>query len=135
MTENKFLLDEVLVNQNWKACMKLLETKIKAKEQLTLLEQALVRFVRLNHCLAELMGPHAQEILTEKVKENQRLMDQFPEFRKLFNAIDLMRKYHAQHNLPYTPIEDAFLRYLEVSTQAGLHLSGKKSLNDNGEKK
>lgn len=124
MADNEFILDEVLVNQNFKAAINLLNEKNKKKEPLTLLEQALTKWVRLNWCLAELMGPYRKDILTDIAKEN-KIMSQFPEFRKVFKTIDFLKDYYTKNGLQYTPVEQAFMRYLEVATRAGMHIAGR----------
>jgi len=97
---------------------------------LTMLEMALARFVRLNFCLAELMGPPSdKEAVTETLSVNAKMLGSFPEIQKVFTAIDIMRRYHEDRRLSYTEIEEAFFRYLSLAELAGCKISGKA--NDN----
>ena len=126
MATNEFVLDEALVNQSFKKAVELLLEKQQRKEKLTLLEFALTKFIRLNFCLAELMGPlDANTPVKETLITHQKLVEQFPEFQRVFAAISMMRNYHENRDMPFTDVEDAFIRYLNLATEAGCKMAEK----------
>lgn len=122
MADNKFIIEEVLVNQNFKKAMELYDAKVKSGEKLTKLEVLYKKYMWLNCCLAELLGPLDIKSFTNlrgTLNGSGTFIAQFPEFRRVFHAIKMQEHFKLAHGVPFTPVEEAFMRYFQTSAEAG----------------
>lgn len=135
MADNDFILEEALVNQNFKKAIELYDQKLKSGTTLTKLEHLYRKYMHLNVCLAELLGPLEQKSasnLRGTLNGSGAFVSQFPEFRRVYHAIKMQEHFKMAHGSAFTPVEEAFMRYFQTSADAGRKIAeGDKDADQN----